>query len=107
MSRPKVNESETIEIELCSMVITIDKEDHERILQWQWRLDNSTDVIRICKDLPVPQLLTGFLLGVDPAVYVVQAKPWAWNFSKSNLTVSQRSAIKPKGKEYEIESSDL
>ena len=97
MSRPKESSTETVEIELCGLTITIDTEDRDKIAEHEWRLDNSTDVIRICKDEPVPQLLTGFLLGVNPNVFVEQAKPWAWNFSKENLRVSPKSAIKPKG----------
>jgi hypothetical protein len=83
---------ETIEIQLAGWTITVDYSDVSRIAEHEWKLGWFAGVRRIYKEHPVPQLLTGFLLGVDPTVFVDIQKPWAYNHSKSNLFI-----YRPKG----------
>jgi hypothetical protein len=79
---------ETIEIQLAGWTITIDNDgDAERIAEHTWKLGLFAGVRRIYKEHPVPQLLTGFLLGADPTVFVEIKKPWSYNHSKSNLFI--------------------
>jgi hypothetical protein len=79
---------ETIEIQLAGWTITIDNDgDAERIAEHEWKVGTFAGVRRIYKEHPVPQLLTGFLLGADPTVFVEIKKPWSYNHSKKNLFI--------------------
>jgi hypothetical protein len=102
--RPKRTTPETTEIQLCDQTITVDSDDVARIAKHKWMLDSTANVVKIFRwygpfdSHRIPQLLESFLLLEDqPLVYVERVKPWAWNFSKSNLRVSKHSMIKPKG----------
>jgi hypothetical protein len=79
---------ETIEIQLAGWTITIDNDgDAERIAEHEWKVGTFAGVRRIYKEHPIPQLLTGFLLGVDPTVFVDQKRDYTYNFQKQNLFI--------------------
>ena len=85
---PQIETPATVEIQLAGWTITIDNDgDAERIAKHEWKVGTFGGVERIYKELPVPQLLTGFLLGVDPTVFVEIQKPWSYNPSKKNLFI--------------------
>jgi hypothetical protein len=89
------------EITLQGIKLTIDLEDEMRVAVEDWKADIRATNPVFYRSLgplhnPYQQTLAAFITGADHGVYVEQITPGR-DYRKSNLRVSPRSGVKPKG----------